>query len=343
MTWEGGNLKILSNASSSRRLAAVICFSVFGLCSMLAGADKPAPLVPGVSIEIPNSKGKFDFLEVDPSMHRLLGAHEEDGTVDVIDLDTNKVLSRINIGGATVDVAVDPKTQKYFVSAQEGNRVAVVSAKTLKETNSIKMAGDLDGILFNPKNRCVYVGNDEGTHLWVINADTEKLVGDVTIPGAPEYMVYDEANDKIYLNIKVTDEIVAIDPAKGVVIAHWSTAPATKPHGLAFDPASGRLFAAGANGFLVTVDIKTGKVIGKAEIAEKVDQATFDPYTRRIYCAAPGWLSVVQETDSGTEFLGNVKTAATAKNVKVDPKTHAVWTTYTDGKNSYARSWTPVK
>ena len=37
--------------------------------------------------------------------------------------------------------------------------------------------------------------------------------------------------------------------------------------------------------------------------------------------------------------LGSVKTAATAKNVTVDPKTHAVWTTYTDGVNSYAQSW----
>jgi hypothetical protein len=39
--------------------------------------------------------------------------------------------------------------------------------------------------------------------------------------------------------------------------------------------------------------------------------------------------------------LGDLATAATAKNVAVDPQTRAVWTTYTDGKSSFAKSWMP--
>jgi DNA-binding beta-propeller fold protein YncE len=314
-------------------------------CLALRAAAAPAQplLIPGPTIEIPNSPGKFDFLEIDSKTHRLLAAHETDGTADFFDLNDNKLITRVDLGGAPVHVATDPKTGNYFVSAQEGQRVVVISGKTLKATNSIPMAGALDAILFIPKNRCVYVANDEGTHVWVINADTEKLVGDITIPGVPEYMVYDAPTDRIYLNIKDKDEVVTIDPAKNVVVAHWPVAPATSPHGLALDSATGRLFSAGANGILAIIDIKTGKTIGTAKIAEKVDQATFDPSTRRIYCAAVDWLSVVQETAEGAEFLGNIKTAATARNVTVDPKTHAVWTTYTDGTKSYAKSWTPVQ
>ena len=37
--------------------------------------------------------------------------------------------------------------------------------------------------------------------------------------------------------------------------------------------------------------------------------------------------------------VGDVNTAATAKNVAVDQQSGAVWTTYTDGKSSFARSW----
>ena len=40
---------------------------------------------------------------------------------------------------------------------------------------------------------------------------------------------------------------------------------------------------------------------------------------------------------------GELSTAATAKNVAIDPQTHAVWTTYTDGKSSFAKSWMPQK
>ena len=52
-------------------------------------------------------------------------------------------------------------------------------------------------------------------------------------------------------------------------------------------------------------------------------------------------MSVIQETDTGIEFLGNVPTAETAKNVAVDPENHVIWTTFTDGVNSYAKSWRP--
>jgi len=90
---------------------------------------------------------------------------------------------------------------------------------------------------------------------------------------------------------------------------------------------------------LAVLDAKSGKVVGSAKITEHVDQAAIDLTTHTIYCAGAGWLSVLRATPAGAEFVGNVKTADTAKNVAVDPATHAVWTTFTDGKNSYAQSF----
>lgn len=297
-------------------------------------------LRPADTMEIPGAAGKFDFLEIDPVRHRLLGAHEKSGTADFFDLNTYLLLARVPTGPA-VHVASDQAGGKYFISASEDKKVVVVDAVTLKETGEIPTEGELDAIVMDPKNRRVYVTNDEGSHVWVIDADSQKVVATIDIPGAPEYMIYDGAADRIYLNIKATNEILAIDPTTNAILSHWPTAPATKPHGLAFDPESGWLFAAGANGQLAAIDSKTGKLVGSAAIAPAVDQAVFDPSTKRIYCACTGVMSVVQETADGLAALGNVKSADTAKNVAVDPATHAVWTTFTDGKNSYAKSWLP--
>src|SRR3984893_3067810 len=103
--------------------------------SAVAAAEQTLHLTPAASIEIPNSKGKFDFLRVDSKRHRLLAAHENDGTADYIDLQKNSLISRAKVGGA-VDHAVDADSKFYYVSVQEAERVAVVDAETLKEVKS---------------------------------------------------------------------------------------------------------------------------------------------------------------------------------------------------------------
>jgi DNA-binding beta-propeller fold protein YncE len=122
-------------------------------------------------------------------------------------------------------------------------------------------------------------------------------------------------------------------------MALWSSLPAKGIHGIAFDPVTQRLFTAGANKILAMMDVSTGKSVGSAPITSGVDQIAFDPFSKRIYCTGADQMTVLEESSGGITSLGEVKTAANAKNVAVDPKTHAVWTTFTDGTNSYARSW----
>jgi DNA-binding beta-propeller fold protein YncE len=303
-------------------------------------ADPAFSLAPAASIEIPHSTGAFDFLRVDSKRNRLLAAHERDGTADYIDLHTNSLISRLKVGGA-VDTAVDTDSRFYYVSVQEAGRVAVVDAETLKEIASVKTAGPTDAIIYEPKNHLVYVTHDDGTEVWVIDPGARKVVGTVAIPGAPEFMIYDESTDRIYLNIKDKDAVVVIDPSSNKVVDQWTTLPAARPHGMALDAKTHRIFSAGGNGKLVVIDTKTGKVTNSIEIAPKVDQIALDSAGGIVYCAGPERMSVVSVNDGKLTLLGNVTTVASAKNVAVDPKTRAVWSTFTDGKSSFAKSWQP--
>jgi YVTN family beta-propeller protein len=308
--------------------------------STVAAAEQALHLTPAASIEIPGSKGKFDFLRIDSKRGRLLAAHENDGTSDVVDLKKNTLITRLKVGGP-VDTAVDSDSKFYYVSVQDPERVAVVDAETLKEVKSIKTPGPTDAIIYEPKNHMVYVTHDNGGDVWVIDPASAKVVATITIPGVPEFMVYDEKADRIYLNIKTTDVVAVIDPASNKVTAQWPTAPALQPHGLAFDAANHRIFAAGGNGKLVVIDTKTGSATGSIDIVPKVDQVAFDATGELLYCAGADKMSVIRTTGGKVVALGDLPTAATAKNVAVDPQTRAVWTTYTDGKSSFAKSWLP--
>lgn len=319
-------------------LAALVLSLSF---SALRADAAPGPLLKrGSTITIPGSTLTSGFSEIDTVHHRLLGGHDVDGTADIYDLDGKTLAARVEAENA-VDIAFVPKLDKYFASGSDEQVVLVFDAKTLKDAEEIKIPGDTDAILYDPKNDRVYVANYEGSHVWAIDPNTQKIVDDIHIDGAPGCMVYDPAADRIYLNGKATDEIYVIDPNAKKVVATWPIKPVKGPGGLAFDPKTNRLFAAGANSLMAVVDASTGKLITTVEIAPGAAQSAFDPGTSRVYSAGPGQISVVQETPAGAEFLGNVPTQATAKNVAVDPKTHSVWTCYTDGKDAYAQEFTP--
>jgi DNA-binding beta-propeller fold protein YncE len=318
--------------------------AAFAFCSIstVSVAAPPLTLEPAASVEIPQSSGKFDFLRIDSKRQRLLASHEKDGTSDFIDLRKPALISRLKVGAA-VDTAMDPESTFYYVSVQEEERVAVVDAATLKEVKSIKMAGPTDAIIYEPKNHMVYVTHDDGADVWVIDPKAAKVVATVAIPGVPEFMVYDESTDRIYLNIKNKDVVAVIDPAANKVIARWPTAAATQPHGLALDADNHRIFSAGGNGKLVVIDTKTGSVTDTVDIVQKVDQIAFGASSGLVYCAGADKMSVVRTTGGKVLLLGDVTTAATAKNVAVDPATQNVWTTYTDGKSSFAKAWKAPK
>jgi DNA-binding beta-propeller fold protein YncE len=307
--------------------------------SIDAWAAEQGPVWPTLaSVELPQSSGKFDFLRVDPIRNRLLAAHVQDGTSDIIDLKKHSLIARVRVGSA-VDTAMDPDSKFYYVSVQESGRVAVLDAATLKEINSIKMPGPTDAILYEPKNQRVYVTHDDGTDVWVIDPQEAKVVNSVPIPGAPEAMVYDPSTDRIYLNIKTQDVVAVIDPSTNAVIAQWSTAPATRPHGLALDVARHHIFSAGANGKLVAIDTTSGAASGSVDITAKVDQIALDAASGLLYCAGSERISVLRVNGGQLSRLGELTTAPTARNVAVDPATRAVWTTYSDGKSSFARAW----
>lgn len=317
------------------RLTTVI-FGALALACLAAPALRAAePLVADEPILVPDSTGSFDFLEIDQAQRRLLATHTGNNTLDVFDLDTGKLIKHVPTGKAQ-GVAVDTAGGKYYVSTSADQVVTVVDSQTLEKVGTIKLPGDADDILFNPKNRCVYVDYDHGTNVWVIDSKTQKITGAVPIPDTPETIIYDPVSDRIFQNIVSDVSLKVIDPADNTVKQSWPLAPAARPHGLAIDPETHRLFSAGNNGKLIVLDSTTGKQTGIVDFEKGVDQLVFDAGNKRIYCGCNnGTISVLQETTDGVTLLSNVQTVGKGKTLAVDLKTHAVWTAYFDKTNCY--------
>jgi len=318
--------------------ARAVVLSALAALPALA-ADKPL-LVPQAPIAVPGGPGGWDWMLVDAPRHRLLASHPGTKTLAVLDL-PKKTLTQVPTGVAINGIAVDAADNKLF-TAGSGQKVIIFDNTTLAKTGEIALSGPGDDIVLDPKTDTLYVCHDDGAEDWMVDAKTNALTGSVAIAGAPEYVAYDAGTDRLYQNIKPANVVQVINPATHAVEASWPTAPMTSPHGLAIDPKTRRVFAAG-QGKVVMLDQKTGKVLASADIAPGyVDQIAFDEGKKRLYCACgdAGVISVVGETGAGVTLLDTVPTHKKSHTLAVDPATHAVWISYTDAGGSYLQQYT---
>lgn len=316
------------------------------ITALFAGAlpchAAPAILTAEGPVAVPGTKGGFDFVEVDTVGRRLLANHTRNGTLDVFDLDSGKLL-KLCPTGAAQGVAVDENGGKYYVGVSKEKTLITIDAKTLEKTGEVALSGPADDALFNRKNGLVYVCHDDGKDVWVIDPATGKINASIEIGEAPEVLCYDAGADRIYQNIKSTSVVSVIDPATNKVEHDWAVAPATGPHGLALDGNIHRLFVAGANGKLAVLDTTNGKMISDLTLPSGVDQISIDPALKLIYCpSSKGTLSVFRETESGAELAGEIAIAKGCHSIAVDPQTHAVWIVYAEGEHAFVQKLNPA-
>lgn len=318
-------------------LTLALACSAAGIFATGARADKqPAVLQAQTPIMVSAAPKRFDLLAVDGSRHRLLGAHEEAGTLSVIDLSANTLVREVPVG-QTSGVAVDAKDGKYFVGTTRG--VAVVDSGTLEKTGFVATPGPADAMTYDPDGGRLYVGHDDGQELWIIDARNSKITGSIAIPGVPEIMELDPGTHRLYLNIKDKNEVVAIDVRSGKVIATWPTPETDSPHGLAIDLHGGKLFVAGHSPTVSVFSLPDGKPLQGIDIGPgRVDQIAFDAATGRLYVPSSGRLVAV-DTRAGSA-IGSVAIAQGTHSVAVDPETHRVWIVYADKDKSYAQAFT---
>ncbi len=316
-----------------------IALLVYLICTLgLPTAFAANSLIGEKPITLRGPAGKFDFMATDTSRSRVLAAHKQAKTLEIIDLKTGNPLNSVEVGHAQ-GVAVDSQSHRYFLGNETEQSIVIIDSQSFKKTGEVKLDGPVDAIAFDDKNGMLYAAKDDGDYLWVIDTNTSKLVGKVSIPGMPEVLEYDPATDRIYLNIKDKNEVVRIDPTTNKVDATWSTLPATSPHGLAVDSKRSRIYSAGGNGKIVALDIKTGKVTSSADISNGVDQIVFDADKDSIYSACKGFIVVTQVTDSGLKEGAKVPSPKGAHTLAFDPNTHDIWVAFADSNHSFVQKF----
>jgi DNA-binding beta-propeller fold protein YncE len=298
-------------------------------------------LTPSAPVEVTGTQGRFDFIRFDAVNHRLLACHTQNGSLDVIDATTSKLIKSVPTGAAQ-GVAVDAKNGRYFVSCSKPPKLVIIDSAKLEVTGEVPLSGPADVMAYDANLDRAFVCNDEKPELWVIDPASKTIVTTLTLPGAGmEDLGIDDKSAYLYQCLKDSSALAQIDLKAMKVVTSWPTAPVEKPHGMAMVPGTDTVLVVGGNGKLVLMSQTSGQVLSSADVAPRIDEIAYDPGLKRVYCASgTGVISVVSLDGTKLTALAPATSSPGAHSIAVDPLTHTVWIVFAKDNKPFVQAFT---
>ena len=267
----------------------------------------------------------WDHPTVDSAARRLYVTH---GThVVVIDVDSGKLLGKINNTPGAHFTVIDSELDRGFISNGGAARLTIFNTKTLATSGEVKSTGENPGpTVFDPASKRVFTFNLNTHNATVIDSKEGKVVGGFDLGGRPE-LVGTDAKGNVFANLVQKNVVLQVDSWQMTAGQTWPVAPGVGPRTMAVDQKNGRLFIGCANRLLVILDSHSGRLISSVPIGPGPDDSAYDPETRLIYTSnGDGTVSVIQqESPDRYSVLETVKTAPGARNMTLDLKTKKIF------------------
>jgi DNA-binding beta-propeller fold protein YncE len=305
--------------------AVVVAIAILSLGHRASGAGSPLPLREVALLPLPGPANRFDYQSYDPSTHLLWIAHMNAGQLLAYDVRRHKVVATIPAPGVHGVIAV-PSAGRVYATATDAQRALTIDSRTGKVLSSAPAVGYPDGLAYDPVEKRVFI-TDEERGIETVLDERGHLVGTVPVGGQGGNVQYDAASGKVLVAVQSRDDIAVIDPRTDRVVGRVPLDGCSNDHGLYVDAQSRLAFVAcDQNAVLLTLDLETMAVTGRANIGAAPDVLAFDPSLRRLYVASEsGVISVFSETGQGLRKLGEDFLATEAHTVAVDPETHLVY------------------
>ena len=274
-------------------------------------------------IDLPahRSDGGFDHADIHPSTDRLYVAHTGNDAIDVIDCAKDRYVESVPGFTAVAGALVSEARGLVFTSNRGENTVSIFEPLAERGAFKIPVGVKPNGLAFDPERGILSAANvgdpsiPDSYSISVVDLAQRKLVAEVKAPGRTRWALYDPAIQMFFINIASPARIVAIDARDPTKLAKEYEVPATGPHGLDLDTATGRLLCACDGGVLLAIDAASGLVLGDVPLSGAPDVIFLHPQSRRLYVAIgdPGVIDVI-----------NVGTMRREEVVQTEPGAHTL-------------------
>lgn len=300
--------------------AAALCAGLLVSAPVAAVAAPPLyRITHTIALSAPDH---WDYLYFDASAKRLYISHGDE--VTVVDGSNGKIVGQIADLPGSHGIAV--AGARGIADSAKNKTVTLFDTATLKSLGTAPAGDDADGITYDASSGRAFVADGDAEAVTAIDMATGRLAGTLSLGGKPEFLVSDGAGH-VFINSESTREILRVDARDLRITARFPIPDCEKPHGIAIDPATRRVFTSCVNAKLFVVDAETGKVVASLPIGKGSDAVRFDPKRKLVFSSnGEGTLSVIAEKNASQfRSLANVPTIRGARTMDVDSETGRVF------------------
>jgi YVTN family beta-propeller protein len=288
------------------------------LSAAACAADTPLPY--RLSKTIPLGDGeRWDYVTFDAAASRAYVAHGDH--VTVVDAKKGAVIGTVGpIPGGAHGTAIATRAGVGFADDGKAGAVAVFDLRNFAILKTIKTVPGADGMEFDPASGHVFVINGDAKTIDVIDPAKKSVIATIAAGAELEAAVVD-GSGKLFVDGVENHDIIVVDTRSNSVLKHFPMPTCERPHGIAIDPKTHRIFATCANKVMVVLDAETGRQIATLPIGAMNDGAVFDPVRKfAISANGEGTLTVVAEKDADHfEVVATVPTLRSARTIAIDP------------------------
>jgi len=285
---------------------------VLGLLMSGLGIAQPVPALVAVGkIALPNTQGRIDHMAVDLSRTRLYVAELGNGSVDVVDLTTSKVIRRLTGLKSPQGIAYDQQADILAVASDGDGSLRLYAGGDLAPRGVVMLGDDADNIRIDPRNGHVIVGYGSGG-IAVIDPGRAQRLHDIPLPAHPES--FRQEGNRVFVNVPGANQIAVIDIDAGKVIATWKPSGLSSNFPMILDNAGHLAAVFRGQNRLALFDPSSGNVTATLDTCGDADDLFFDEKRSRFYVSCgSGSVEVIAAEASGLRALARVQTFSGAR------------------------------
>jgi DNA-binding beta-propeller fold protein YncE len=285
------------------------------------------PLLHAGYVALPKhaGKGAFDHAAVHAASGHIYVAHTANDAVDVFDPASGRHLFSLPHLLGVAGVLVSDEAQLIVTSNRAENTIGVFAPGPDPQVMKIRVGVHPNGLAYDPGRRLILAANvgdpqiPGSQTISMVGLDEQAMLADIRVPGRTRWAIYDPDAEAFYVNIADPAQIVVIDAHNPRDVARVFPIPSAGPHGLDLDRATHRLFCACDSGTLITLDARSGKILGESALSGAPDVIFFNRARRHLYVAVgdPGVIDVFDTTTM--KSLGRTVTERGAHTLALAP------------------------